>query len=730
MSGIYPGLKLGAGRYVLLKRLGGGGAGEIWLATDTVLREPCALKLLNTAEGIDDSALEDLRLETLKSRKLSHPNIIRIHDFHRVPGEIPFVSMEYIKGVNLHDLRQQQPERVLTWDYLRPIFRDLCSALAYAHKEGVIHRDLKPANMLISATGQLKLADFGIAVNLREHDQSHAERHLGWGTLTFMSPQQLDGQPPSTSDDIYSLGATLYELLTGTPPFCEGDIQDQIRNAEPQTLADRLIEVALTNHIPAGLNGLVADCLAKDPRQRPITAGDLEQRLDNIFVAPPLVLRDADFEPIDAPARPPTRAQFGEIKPTLTRKPREDTQHRQATAAPPRSLAARFGPIAGVLVVIAIVMGFAASYLKKLGEEPPLPPPPPPPPVVKVVTEPPPPPPPPPEPPAFIVGRSGTLTNLSFALYRTFEGHKEAVTALAFSLDGFSIASGEEKSANVWDIATGRFKPVLGDNCTFSRIALTPDGKLLASLAPNLSVKIWEVTWRRVKSSLLTHSNEVAGLIFSPDGNLLASGGPAGQLSAYEVATGRPRKALQGHYDAVLAMGFSDDGSRLLTVGREGTLKQFDIQTSARTSEINLGTNAARLSAFAADCSLLACGEGRKIKVFEVVRGAWSPTLFAPEGTTISHLVVGADGLVAAGTTKGKVLLWEAYSGKLIQSFDAHATDIRALALSTDGRVLATGSSDKLVKVWQRRTAAAGAAGVAAPAPGVAPPAAPAVEIK
>lgn len=147
---------------------------------------------------------------------------------------------------------------------------------------------------------------------------------------------------------------------------------------------------------------------------------------------------------------------------------------------------------------------------------------------------------------------------------------------------------------------------------------------------------------------------------------MLASGGPAGQLSAYDAATGRPRKALQGHYDAVLAMGFSDDGSRLLTVGREGTLKQFDLQTSARTSEINLGTNSARLSAFAPDCSLLACGEGRKIKVFEVVRGAWSPALLAPEGTTISHLAVGTDGLVAAGTTNGKVLLWEAYSGKLI----------------------------------------------------------------
>ena len=730
MSGIYPGLKLGAGRYALLKRLGGGGAGEIWLATDTVLREPCALKLLNTADGIDDSALEDLRLETLKSRKLSHPNIIRIHDFHRVPGEIPFVSMEYVKGVNLHDLRQQQPERVLTWDYLRPIFRDLCSALSYAHKEGVIHRDLKPANMLISASGQLKLADFGIAVNLREHDQSAAQRHLGWGTLTFMSPQQLDGQPPSTSDDIYSLGATLYELLTGTPPFCEGDIQDQIRNAEPQTLADRLIEVALTNHIPAGLNGLVADCLAKDPSQRPITAGDLERRLDNIFVAPPVVVRDADFEPLAPADRPRARKQFNETKPTLALKSRDGVTTGQSggPAAPPRSLAARFGPIVAVLVVIAIVMGFASSYLKKLAEEPPLPPPPPP--VVKVVVEPPPPPPPPPEPPAFLVGRSGTLTNLSFALSRTLEGHKEAVTTLSFSLDGFSLASGEEKSANVWDIGSGKFKPVLGENCHFSLLAISPDGKFLATPGPNLSLKVWEIAWRRLKSSLTAHTNEITCLAFSPDGAVLASGGPAGQVSLWDVATGRLRRATEGHYDAVLALTFSDDGTRLLTVGREGSLKQFDPQTGTRKSETNLGTNAARLASFSADRTLLACGEGRKTKVLEIARGAWSPPLLAPEGTTLATLAVSADGLVAAGTTTGKLLLWEAHSGKLFQTLDAHTNDVRALALSADGRFLATSGTDKLVKVWLRRTAAAAGAAGSPPAPGIAPPAPPAGEIK
>jgi serine/threonine protein kinase len=123
LTGLYPGRKLGADRYSLLKRLGHGGAGEVWLATDTVLSEPSALKLLPPAKEGDAAAFEDLRQETRRSRRLSHPNIIRIYDFHNLPGEIPFISMEFVKGVNLDALREREPQGVLSWEFLRPILR-------------------------------------------------------------------------------------------------------------------------------------------------------------------------------------------------------------------------------------------------------------------------------------------------------------------------------------------------------------------------------------------------------------------------------------------------------------------------------------------------------------------------------------------------------------------------------------------------------------------------------
>ena len=724
MPGIYPGFRLGAGRYILTKRLGAGGAGEIWLATDTVLREPLALKLLDPSKGIDDSALEDLRLETLKSRQLSHANIIRIHDFHNVPGEFPFVSMEYVKGVNLHDLCTKQHPHVLTWEYLRPVFRDLCSALSYAHKEGVIHRDLKPANMLITDKGLLKLADFGIAVNIRDKHQGATNRHLGWGTLTFMSPQQLDGHAPSTSDDIYSLGATLYELLTGTAPFCEGDIEDQIRNAEPPSLADRLTELDIANPIPAGLNGIIADCLAKDPQQRPITAGEVESRLESIFTAPPVKVTQqlGDFEPLHPDDVPEfAKRHPGEFKATLSLKPHDDAPVR--VAAPPKSALARFGPLVAVLIVVAIVLGISSSYIRKLAEEPPLPPPPPPKPVIPKIVAPVTPPPPAPPAPTFEIGRNAGLANVSFALTRNFEGHKEPLTAVAFSLDGLSVASSDERTANVWDIASGRFKPVLGENGLFNTIAISPDGKFLAGLGPNFSVKIWEATWRRIKSQATGHSNDVTTLTFSPDGKAFVSGGRDGQLKRWDTATGRLLTAYQGHYDAVLTVTFTPDSTHLVSVGREGTLKTFETLSGTRKSEINLGTNALRLAVLSADATVLACGEGARVAVLEIARTAWSPPILLPAGHTLASLAVASDGLVAGGTTTGNVLLWEACTGKLLQTLAAHTNAVPAVALGVEGRYLATAGVDKVARLWSRKT---GPGGAPAPPAGTIPaPAAP-----
>lgn len=152
-----------AGRFELLKHIGAGGIGTVWLAQDERLNERVALKFLSVTFRNDPTALANLRKETQKSRKLSHPNILRIHDLYESPDEPAFISMEYVEGTDLAHLQRQQPNCIFTWEFLQPIVKQFCEALEYAHSEGVIHRDLKPSNMILDAKNRLKLADFGLA---------------------------------------------------------------------------------------------------------------------------------------------------------------------------------------------------------------------------------------------------------------------------------------------------------------------------------------------------------------------------------------------------------------------------------------------------------------------------------------------------------------------------------------------------------------------------------------
>jgi serine/threonine protein kinase len=264
--------RVGAGRYILVRQLGRGGMGVVWMAHDERLDEKVALKFLPQEINSDSAALEDLRRETLRSRKLTHPNIIRIHDLYEARGEAAFISMEFVEGLNLIDLRIRRGERVLHWPELKPLLQQLCDALDYAHSEKVVHRDLKPANMMLDAKGRLKLADFGIAATISDATSRVSVRHASSGTLAYMSPQQLDGEVPKVADDMYALGATIYELLTSRPPFFAGEVAYQVRNLPPKPMDERLAEFEIQNEVPSDVAALVMACLAKDPAQRPQSA--------------------------------------------------------------------------------------------------------------------------------------------------------------------------------------------------------------------------------------------------------------------------------------------------------------------------------------------------------------------------------------------------------------------------------------------------------------------------
>jgi serine/threonine protein kinase len=283
------GLRFGGGRFVLIRLLGRGGMGEVWLAHDERLEEQVALKFLSAEVREKPAMLEHLRREVARSHRLTHPNIVRLHDFHELPGEPAFIAMEYIDGGSLNAFRSERADKVLSWEYLRRPLAHLCAALNYAHAENIIHRDLKPDNLLMDNRGRLKLTDFGVAAMASDLAQSASMR--GGGTLHYMSPQQVEGRHPQVTDDIYSLGASLYELLTSQPPFLEGDIREQVLHAAPEPLQQKLATLGIENEIPFEVAAMIMSCLAKDPEQRPQSAQNIAEWL---------ALNDDAMNPVEA----------------------------------------------------------------------------------------------------------------------------------------------------------------------------------------------------------------------------------------------------------------------------------------------------------------------------------------------------------------------------------------------------------------------------------------------
>ena len=267
-------------RYTLIKTLGRGGMGVVWLARDEVLEREVALKFLPDLVVHDRAVLSDLKRETRRSLELTHKNIVRIHDFVH-DEQSGCISMEYVDGDTLSNLRADKPRKVFEVNELTDWITELCDALNYAHNYArIIHRDLKPANLMVNQRGELKVTDFGIARSLSD-SVSKVTMHGKSGTLVYMSPQQLDGERGTHLDDIYSFGACIYELLTGKPPFSSGNVDRQIREKIPPSMTQRRKELEIEgDHIDETWERVVASCLAKDPARRPHSIAHIAEHLE------------------------------------------------------------------------------------------------------------------------------------------------------------------------------------------------------------------------------------------------------------------------------------------------------------------------------------------------------------------------------------------------------------------------------------------------------------------
>jgi eukaryotic-like serine/threonine-protein kinase len=261
-----------AGRYRLDSRLGAGGMSTVFMAHDTVLERPVAVKLLAEHLADDEAFVARFRREALAAARLQHPNVVQVFDSGLdEPSGRHYIVMEYVEGPSCADLIRDQG--VLDIEQAVHIVRDACHGLEYAHRAGVVHRDVKPGNLLISKdTGAAKLADFGIA-KAAEHTRITQVGSV-LGTAAYLSPEQATGAESTPASDIYSLGVCAYQFLSGRLPHEYGSLTELALKQQNDS-----VEPIRTYRpeVPDTLDRAIRVCLVREPEARYASALDMAQ---------------------------------------------------------------------------------------------------------------------------------------------------------------------------------------------------------------------------------------------------------------------------------------------------------------------------------------------------------------------------------------------------------------------------------------------------------------------
>ena len=299
-----------AGRYRLDRRLAQGGMAEVWLATDLALDRKVALKWLKPSLATDPVVAERFRREAIAVARLTHPNIVAVHDVFEEDGR-QAVVMQLVDGKSLRQLLDVQTR--LSPELTIHIGMCVAAALDAAHRAGFVHRDVKPGNILVTPDGRVLLTDFGIAKGLDPSGEDLTSDNVMMGTAKYLSPEQVRGRRLDGRADLYSLGLVLYECLAGRVPFL-GETDADTALARLQRDPTDLARLRPT--VPRGLVNLIHRLLARNPNHRPTTGAELRAELQRVADEPP---PEIDGTPLSAP--PVTPAGPGPAGPVVRTRP-------------------------------------------------------------------------------------------------------------------------------------------------------------------------------------------------------------------------------------------------------------------------------------------------------------------------------------------------------------------------------------------------------------------------
>jgi eukaryotic-like serine/threonine-protein kinase len=635
------------GDYELLEEIARGGMGVVYRARQTSLERIVALKMILAGQFASKQIIQRFRGEVTAAALLQHPNIVAIHDVGIHNGQHYF-SMDYVEGQNLSQLvgsRSLPPAKAARYVKL------VADAIHYAHQQGILHRDLKPSNVLVDASDQPRITDFGLAKRL-EGDFGITMTGQMLGSPNFMPPEQASAQRGKMGrhSDVYGLGAILYHLLTARPPFQAGSFEsviNQVLNTEP--VSPRL----LNSSVPPDLETICIKCLEKEPAKRYQSAQELADELERFLRG----------EPIHA--RPVTRAEralrWCRRKPAIA------------------SLGA-----ATTLLLLAVAIGSPIL--------------------------------------AFKINRE-RLRAEELLYYADMHGAESALDDGDLGRARELVQAHWPRAGQVdlrdfeWRLLWRRCRgddlySLQGHSNWVNALKFSPDGETLASRSLDNHLKVWDLTTRTERFTL-TNVTRLGG--FTADGQGFAIGTGDHSVKLCETTTGRTLHSLANAGDLVSLLA---DGKRVATTAEEFVVKIWDITSGQETfllpgkGGINLwGPEFGAGMVITPDGKKLAVSNGFKeriagITLRDLATGKVLNDWLDQREFPLTFLELSPDGKVlAVGDFNGLVRFWNMATGdELRPPLQAHSESVVSAAFSADGQVLATASLDQTIKLWEFAT--------------------------